>query len=464
MKQAKTIWLAATTAVWLAGCATRVTPPAKQAEVAAPAHWSTNVAAVENAPPAARWTILDDDRELLALVREAWEHNRDLAVAASNLDLARAQARIAGADRGPSVGVGLEAERAGRLHDTGPQDTFTLGLNLSWEADLWGRVRDLAGAANARVVASEADYAAAHLSLAGEVARLWYDLRAAKARLALNEETARNLRSNLEIVERRYDAGLRTGLDLRLARTEARAAESAASAGRQEVDALTRALETLVGRYPAGLLESAEALPELPVIPEVGLPAEMVAARPDLRAAEARYAAAAREAGAARKLRLPRLSLTAGVGTASNEFSDLLDRDFGVWNLVGGLTAPIFQSGRIAGQVDLAKAGEEQALERYAALLLNAYREVETALAAEKLLAEQADLRRGDVTETAELEELAWSQYRRGVVDIVTVLETQRRAFSARSALINLQNQRLRNRLDLLLALGAEPRIAAENP
>lgn len=322
---------------------------------------------------------------------------------------------------------------------------------------MWGRVRDQSGAAEARALASEADMAAAQLSIAGQVASTWYDLRAARARLALNEETAANLRSYLEVIERRYEAGLRSALDLRLARTEARAAESAASAGRQEVDALTRSLETLVGRYPAGLLASAEALPELSAIPAVGLPAELVGARPDLQAAEARYAAAVREAGAARKLRLPRLSLTGGAGTASNNFEDLLDEDFGIWNLVAGLSAPIFQSGRISSQIELASAAEEQALERFAALLLNAYREVETALAAETLLAEQAELRRGDVDEAAALETLAWSQYRRGVVDILTVLEAQRRAFTARSALLNLENQRLRNRVRLLLALGSSP-------
>ena len=446
----------------LVSCTTPVSPPQKRSEVPAAENWT---AAESFAGPAVdTWLFMHRDPRLMALINEAWQHNRELRVAAANLTAAAAQARIAGADRLPSLTGSGGAQRGRDIPGGATSDGYSAGLNLAWELDLWGRLADSTRAAEATYAASESDYAAARLSLAGQVARLWHDLIAARARLELNEETARNLRDNQRIVERRYDAGLRSALDLRLARTNALTAESDAAGARRSVAALARALEIMVGRYPANSIAVEHALPDVEGIPAVGLPAEMIARRPDLLAATARYEAAALSAGAARKLRLPQFTLTGNATSATGQLENLFSSDTGIWSLAGGLTAPLFQGGRIAGGVDTAEALERAALERYAERLLAAVGEVETALAAETLLAEQADLLEDVVAEADASEELAWNQYREGVVELTTVLEAQRRAFNSKRDLINLQNDRLRNRVALLLALGISPQATDAAP
>ncbi|MFW6354322.1 MAG: TolC family protein, partial [Verrucomicrobiota bacterium] len=216
-----------------------------------------------------------------------------------------------------------------------------------------------------------------------------------------------------------------------------------------------------LGRYPANVLAAPGALPATVPLPAVGLPARLVARRPDLAAAEARYAAAVRTTGAARKLRYPRLALTGSLGTASQELGELLDDDLGVWNLVGNLTAPVFQGGRIAAQIEAAAAEEEAALESFAATLLNAYQEVETALASDRSLASRRALLEALVREADAAEDLAWEQYAKGLIEIITVLDTQRLAFTQRSQLLTLRNRQIQNRLSLVLALGGAGRPMA---
>lgn len=443
----------------VAGCATVAPEADRAAGIPTPAAWSTPIDPTLETETFAAWNGVVADPVLRDLIEEALVHNRDLRAAAARVVQVRALLRSEGTTRAPQLSASFGASRSGNLGTTtpGPRDGYSLGLNASWELDLWQRLADNVASQAATLRASEADLESARRALAVQVAALWFDLAETRARLELAEETATNYRANERVIERRFEAGLNRALDVRLARTGRLAAESAAADARRRIDALRRALEVLVGRYPASALEGSPRLPETPAVPATGVPGELLARRPDLRAAEARHAAAVYAAGATRKLRYPRLSLGGSIETASHDLGELLEKDLGIWNLVGNLTAPIFEAGRIEAQIDAASAAEVAALEDFAARLLVAYQETETALAAERLLADQEALVRARSEEATASERLAWSQYEKGLVGITTVLDAQRQAFEGRSQLLALRNARWQNRLSLFRALGGPP-------
>jgi outer membrane protein TolC len=194
------------------------------------------------------------------------------------------------------------------------------------------------------------------------------------------------------------------------------------------------------------------------------LPANIVRRRPDLVAAEKRLASSYARVIESQRALYPRISLTGSTGTSTDEFKNLLNGDYSVWNLVGNLLQPIFQGGRLRAGVDLARAREMESLALYAATVLNAYAEVEIALAAEEFLAEREEALRTATEQSLAARDLANDRYARGLTDLIEVLEAQRRAFLSESQLIGVQRARLDNRVDLYLALGGDfQRLSSHN-
>jgi len=210
----------------------------------------------------------------------------------------------------------------------------------------------------------------------------------------------------------------------------------------------------LAGRYPAALIQTSGDLPPLPPPVPAGLPAELVGRRPDLAAARERLLAADARLASARAALYPRLSLTASGGRSSGELGDLLDGEFAVWNLVGNLSQPLFQGGRLRAGVDLASAGREGAVAAYAQTLLQAYAEVESALDAETYLQTQEQALCSAADEALAARRLAEERYARGLTDMVTLLTAQNSAFESESRWLATRRQQLEARLDLHLALG----------
>ena len=417
------------------------------------------------------WRLLGDER-LPELIAEALEHNRDLAAAAARVEAAAAQARIAGADLSPQVGGRFDASRRRQNFLGFPipggdeqvlsttNTSFQAALDVSWEIDLWGRLRASRGAARARFEATQADLAAARLSIAGRTAQGWFAAREAAAQLELATATLESRGRSEERLQRRYENGIAAPLDLRQATVARAEAAALVAQRRRQLDAARRAVELLLGRYPAGevgegssLAEGADADALPPAVP-VGLPAELLVRRPDLAAAERRLAAAGLGVSEARAALLPRISLTGSAGRSSEELDDLLDSDFSVWSLAAGVLQPIFQGGRLRAAVDLAEANQREALEGYAAAALTAFSEVELALAADRYLAEQVAALAEAAEQAAGARDLAEERYLAGLVDYLTVLDGQRRAFAAESSLIAARRERLAARVDLHLALG----------
>jgi len=402
------------------------------------------------------WLNDFDDPILDALVLEALVNNYDLRATATRVPQARAQARIVGAELYPRVDVGATAARRG-LSSNGDAlnlNSYDLEVDVAWEADIWGRLRNDTLAATLNADATAANYAAARLSVAARVAQAWFNLVEAELQVELAEQTVRNFRDNLEIVTEGFRSGLNSALDVRLERANLAGAESELEATRIVRDGRARALDVLLGRYPAAELAIARSLPTINTPVPPGLPAQILERRPDVRAAALQLAASDENYNAARKNRLPRIFLTAGGGATSGDLRDLLDLDDLVWRIVGDISAPVLQGGRLQAERDLAKATSDEALANYAQTVLVAFREVETALTAERLLALQEASLRIAATESNEAERLALERYRVGLVDIITWLEARRRAFNANSSLIAVSNRRIQNRIDLYLALG----------
>ncbi len=416
------------------------------------------------AEAATGWIDEFGSSRLTSLVREAAGKNYDLAASAARIRAAEQRARIAGADRRPQIAFDTGASRSQNLRGAQFQsvraNNYNLGLDVNWEIDLWGRISNLKAAAIAQLDATSADYQAARLSLAGNVVKTTLDLWEAQQQVILSKSNLASLRTNLDILDSKLEAGDaddRTALEISLSRADvARSEATIAQQGRQ-ADAARRQLETLLGRYPSGTVDGIKDFPKLGRAVPAGLPSELLLRRPDIIAAEFRIDAELNEIAATRKELLPSVRLTSGGGTSTTQdFVKLFDVDNLVYNIGATLAQQITEGGRLRGNIRLNEAERDQLVADYAETVLQAFREIETALAAEQYYVDQQRHLSTAATEAERAQELSLSQYQRGLVDIITVLESQRRAFDSRSNLLSVLNQRAQNRVDLHLALGGD--------
>jgi len=446
------------------GCAAAppVEPP--QLDVTVPDTWTAADTSVGEVAP--DWWTDFGEPGLSAAVEIALEGNFDLAAAAARLEQAAADARIASSALQPTVQASYNGSRRkqnfvgfpipgleGRVLST-VSTNQGVSLDVSWEIDLWGRLRADAQAALADLQRSAADLRGAQLSMAGQTVKAWFAIAEARQQVALSDETVGSFLASAEQVRERFESGIRPALDLRLALLNLANAEALRDQRRQQLDASARQLEVLLGRYAAGTIDQPSSLPDVTADVPGGIPADLVARRPDLVAAERQVAAAGARLGVARKQLLPNITLTAATGTATNALRSLLDGNFGVWSLLGNVVAPLWQGGRLRAQIDRAEAQTAEVLANYANTALVAYAEVETALAAEAFLADRVGHLTNAVEQARAAERLAEERYRAGLDTYITVLDSQRSAVQADGDLIAARRLRLENRVDLYLALG----------
>lgn len=441
-----------------------------------PAAWTAD--AEVGAPPAGDWVGAFQDDTLRTLISEAIAHNNNLRVAAANLDQARAGARITLANQLPTIGAQFSAARNAIVIDptaaaqaggaaTGGSsrlyiNNFSLGGQLNWEIDVWGRLTDQTRASYKDANAAAADYAAAELSLAGRVAQAWFALIEARQQRELAERDTEARERNLRVTERRYERGVSSSLDVRLSRSQLGLSEANLALRQQLEREASRALEVLLGRYPSAELEAAASLPQLPPLAGAGAPGEILARRPDLVAAESRMDAAGLRSRAARKEFLPQLTLSSRAGTSGPDFADLTDPRRLAGNLIGGLFQPLFQGGRLIANSKRARAAAEAALYSYVQTSLQAFQEAENAIAAEDLLAAREAALRLAYEESAAAEDLTERRYSSGAATIFNLLDAQTRRISAESSYIQAQQQRVSNRVQLYLAIGGDFLTEAE--
>lgn len=397
------------------------------------------------------WVGSFGDAQLQALVQEALENSLDLKAAAERLDVAAALVTQARSLLFPQLVVSAGAGLVGR---DWTKDRSGIVGDISWELDLWGRVRAQGAAADASRQATEADLLFARQSLAATVATLWYETVATERLRQTAADAATLYAELLRLVRTRQTVGNAGQQEVALALADldrARQRERAFATSEQHI---VRGLEVLVGRYPAGELALAPDLPPLPPpIPE-GLPSELLERRPDLVAAERRVAAAFHAIQVAQAARLPRIALTAGGGRSTSELLRLAGVGAGFWRAGFDLLAPIFSGGALAAQVELATAEQKAAVALYGQAALRAFSEVESSLASEQLLREQQEYLEAVLTQDSEALRLGRMRFTAGAIDLLQVLQLQARQLATRFDLIGIRNDRLTNRVALHLALG----------
>lgn len=341
-------------------------------------------------------------------------------------------------------------------------NNFSLSAQLTWEIDIWGRLTDETRGAYRDAKASLADYDQTRLNVAGAVARGWFALIEARQQRELADRDVDARRRNLTATERRYQAGVASSLDVRLARSALGSSEANLAFRQQAEKETARQLETLLGRYPGAELEATPQLPALGPLQGAGAPGDILERRPDLVAAEARMEAAGLRSRAAKKAILPRLTLSSNISTSGPDLSDVMDPERLAGNIAAGLFAPLFQGGRIRANASRADAAAEAALSTYAQTALDAWRAAENAIYAESALAAREAALKIAYEEAAEAEELTERRYQSGAASFFNLLDAQTRRIASEGQYIAARRERLTNRVDLYLAIGGDFSTAAD--
>lgn len=461
----------AATMTLLNSCESISPPDAKHhASLKAPGHWIAGSSYRPAYFPDSHWIETFKAPDLTGYVEAVMTNNKDLKAAQSRIEIAQANARIAGADLYPRLQGGFTGQRDQQIitgFPLGPpgvplsslSNRFGLSLDLSWEVDLWGRIAAARSAFVAEFEASEFDRTTAELSLAGQAAKTWFALAEAKEQVQLARSAIATFAETESAIRERFEQGIEDNgqnLASQLLLSEADVANARdALASREELVGRTaRLLEVLAGSYPAGAAGKSATLPGFPGGVPADLPATLLDRRPDLAAAERRIAAADKRLLEAKRSLLPALSLTGTYGTVSEDISDLLDSDFSIWSIAGNLAQPILQGGRLRANVSKRDSELQLSATEFEKTALTAFAEVENALAAESFLNRRVEA-------LTEASRLALAAYRRsldefelGTGDTLTVLTSQQRLFTSRSQLLGVKRMRLDNRIDLHLALG----------
>lgn len=396
------------------------------------------------------------DPTLSRLVEQGLKQNFDLLATAARVDAARATAKIAGANRLPQLyfAPGYQRSKTANYPESGSFDAL---FNLSWELDVWGRIQATQQASLEEATAILEDYQAARLSLAARIAQVYFELSEAQLQEQVARQSVKDRGVIVELVRGRFNKGLTRGLDLRLTLTDLANAEAQLAQTQNDVQGLQKQLDTLLGRYPNTPESTLSVSPTLPAPPSQlasGLPAQLIDRRPDIVAAYRRLVASDRRLESSQKALLPRFTLTAAGGTSSPALTEIIDPRAAAWNLAAGLAQPLFTGDRLESQIRLSEANVAEAFHHYQSVALNAFREVEQALAAETTLRAKELALREAVSQTEASRKLAVYSYRQGLIEILTLLDSYRSTLNAQSAHLSVQRQLLNNRISLYLALG----------
>ncbi len=426
-----------------------------------PAQWPADVVVATAKAPVLEWKTHFPDPRLQALIAAALEHNRDLAIATARVEEARALYGVARADRLPNVNLA-----AGRAAARTPADLAASGRALTtqrydvdfavaaFELDFWGRVSSLSEAAKAGYLATAEARRAFRLSLIADVANAYLTLLEMQERMSLAADTAKTREASRGLIAKRRDVGLASDLDLLQA-------DGALQSARVDVVNLARqraaaenALQLLVGAKPD--LPAGRSLTGQGIVADipVGLPSELLVNRPDVLAAEQKLIAANANIGAARAAFLPRLVLTATLGTASKALAGLFDAGSGAWAFQPALSVPLFDFGRTAANRDLAEARKVIAVAEYEKAIQQAFREVADLLSARQLLAEQLAAQEAAAKTQAERLKLVDARYRQGISSYLEVLDAQRDSYAAQQAAVQSRRALLAAAAQLYKTLG----------
>lgn len=390
---------------------------------------------------------------LIELIKEAQLHNPDLRIAAARVAQAQAAITLAGASLAPSIALGAQAGNSAL-----PSASLTmegLALVVDWEIDIWGKTRSAKAAARANSLAEELDALYARQSLAASVVKAWLAAVEAQQQIALGHELLTMAEEQLKLMQIGQKVGRDSRQDLFISQLAVNTYRSQILQSEQASNAARRALEILLGRYPDSDISVSSYLPAAPLPIPAGLPSDLLARRPDLRAAEQRFQAAFYQVEAAKKARLPSISLTGGLAVIDDDLLQLQeDLDNPVWGLKGTLLAPLFTNGALSAQIEIRTQQQQESTALYAKTLLNALSEIEGGLFNERNLAARYELMKAQVSDQERILEMERVQVKVGSSDSYQLFQQQMSLGKNQLALLRIHNERLIQRVNLHLALG----------
>lgn len=426
------------------------------------ASWQDSAPAAQSAADIA-WQDYFADAKLRGTIELALANNRDLRVAVANIDKARALYQVQRAALAPAVnatGAESASRTPERLSTTGKDyvsHSYSAGIGIAaWELDFFGRVQSLKDQALAQYLATEEAQRTTQISLVAEVANAWLTLGADRERLQVAQATLQAQRESLVLVQRRFDVGTATGLDLAQAKTSVESARVDAARYTSQVALDENALTLLVGAplpaelRPDALVAEVANQTELPA----GLPADTLLRRPDVRAAEQQLIAANANIGAARAAFFPRISLTASTGFASPELAGLFAGENRTWSFAPQISLPLFNAGSNRANLDAAHASKVAQVATYEKTVQSAFREVADALAQRATLGEQLEAQTALNAASQDALRLSQARYEKGVAGYAAVLDAERSLYAAQQSLIGTRLTRQTNRVTLYKVLG----------
>lgn len=487
-------------AMLVAGCSSQIKQLPDSAQVDVPEKWEVQikerdagskkgaVRSDEFAPSEVEngWLSSFGDADLVTYTQQALESNPNLLSSAAQLKSAIEQVAITGAQlwprvqanyrdndtevKGPGGGVstvnGVAVDTSGGDAAGGTVTTevrtISATLEISWEADIWGKLTQRKKSAALNAKAQAETFKAAEFSLVANVSRSWYNLITNKLQVELAQQRLDSFRRTAALIDENYKRGLRSALDVYLSRTDVQVQVSNLADAKFNFLQSLRTFKTLLGEYPDSNLEFVAKLPEINDPVPAGLPAELLTRRPDIIASQLQYEAQIANAKAANRDRYPSISFSGSIGDSRDEFDALFENDNMVMTLIAGIAQPVFLAGELKAREQSAVYQAEAAYASLVNTTLNAFQEVEDSLSRENALKAQHTATKEAVRFAQGGLDLALDRYQSGIENYTTVLEAQRRLFGSRQNEINIRNALLQNRIGIYLALGGDFVSAAD--
>jgi multidrug efflux system outer membrane protein len=463
---------AASAALLLAGC-TMGTPYQRPA-ADLPAAWEVGADAALAADKfGTEWWKVYADPRLDRVVADALQYNSNLLLAMARVDEARAQLGVISSSESVGVGATFNRSRSQSSSTTGTlppgspreRNNYRAALNVSYELDLWGRLRSSTKAAQADLLATEAARNGVRNVLIADVVQTWFALRALDEQVAAAQRSIGTRGEGVALQKMRYDAGVISFFELSQLQSELSAAQAQLPALERSRQRAHTALAVLLGRTPKEIFEQrgpvasptgADATSDkaVPVVVPAGLPSELLLRRPDLVQAEQGLIAANARIAAARASLFPAISLTGMLGSESAALGDLFTGPAGIWSLAAGIAQPIFQAGRLRAAVDAAESRERQAVLRYQQAIQGAFKDVRDAIDGQTLARQQLDAENSRVESLRDTYRLARMRYENGVASLLDVLDAERGLLAAELSRADALRAQRAAVADLFKALG----------
>ncbi len=441
----------------LAGCS--LAPDYQRPALPVPQQFSLSQHTLVSAPTGYQdtgWRNFFVDSQVKALIGEALVNNRDLRMAVLKVQEAKAQYGVTDADRYPQLSAGSSGTYSGKLKgDSSTNREFEAGLNLSFDLDFFGRLKNMSEADRQNFFASEEARRMVHISLISNVAQSYFNQRLAYAQLQIAEETLQNYQRSYAFVEKQLMTGSTNVLALEQARGVIESTRSDIAKRQGELAQANNALQLLLGTYgklPDDRVRSRGDIKPVTLPP--ALPSQILLQRPDIMEAEHGLLAANANIGAARAAFFPSITLTSSVSSSSGDLSSLFNAASGMWNFVPKIDIPIFNAGRNQSNLDLAEIRQQQSVVNYEQKIQNAFKEVADALVLRQSLADQITGQQRYLDSLQITLQRARALYQHGAVSYIEVLDAERSLFTTQQSLLDLNYAQQVNEIKLFAALG----------